>query len=175
MHLATHRAVPLRLWVQWEVPHHNSHPHLLVPIWQLHWQQPAGEEKAEVRFKSIWSMDLQSNQLFWFDLPQTSLLFSMSSNIKMLKLAKGPFCESISAVLTNTVFFQSVWEDSFFMESSLCKSDRLLKPSVPAQTQPGTGSAPAIYRPPLFQVGQHSRNWLKMWEMPRVLFVFSLL
>lgn len=50
MHVAAHGAVPLCLWVQREVPHHYSQPHLLLPVWQLHWQQPAGEDRAGVRF-----------------------------------------------------------------------------------------------------------------------------
>lgn len=44
------------------------------------------------------------------------------------------------------------------MESSLCKPDGLLEPSLPARTQPGPGAAAAIYRPPLFQVGNHKNG-----------------
>lgn len=44
------------------------------------------------------------------------------------------------------------------MESSLCSSDGLLEPSLPARTQPDPGAAPAIYRPPLFQVGNHKKG-----------------
>lgn len=50
MHVAAHGAVPLCLRVQREVPHHHSQPRLLLPVWQLHWQQPAGEDGAGVRF-----------------------------------------------------------------------------------------------------------------------------
>lgn len=41
------------------------------------------------------------------------------------------------------------------MESPLCSSHRLHEPSVPARTQPDPGAAPALYRPPLFQVGHY--------------------
>lgn len=44
------------------------------------------------------------------------------------------------------------------MESSLCSSDGLLEPSLPSRTQPDPGAAPAIYRPPLFQVGNHKKG-----------------
>lgn len=50
MHVAAHGAVPMRFRVQREIPHHHSQPYLLMPVWQLHRQQPAGEEKARVRF-----------------------------------------------------------------------------------------------------------------------------
>lgn len=44
------------------------------------------------------------------------------------------------------------------MESSSCSSDGLLEPSLPTRTQPDPGAAPAIYRPPLFQVGNHKKG-----------------
>lgn len=50
MRVAAHGAVPLCLRVQREVPHHHSQPRLLLPVRQLRWQQPAGEDGARVRF-----------------------------------------------------------------------------------------------------------------------------
>lgn len=156
MHVAAHRAVPLRFRVQREVPHHHSQPRLLLPVRQLHRQQPAGEEKAGVRFTSAITIIL-SGPIY----RKQQSLFSVSWDPTMLTSIRSHifFSEGTSAVLTTTIIFQSVWEDSLSMESSLCKPDRLLKPSVPAWTQPGTGTAPAIYRPPLFQVGYHNQFW----------------
>lgn len=79
-------------------------------------------------------------------------------DVETLLRSRFIFCDGISAVLTAALCFQSVWEDSLFMESSLCSSDRLLEPSLPTRTQPESGAAPAIYRPPLFQVGNHKKG-----------------
>lgn len=119
-----------------------------------------GNNQRERR-KLGWALHLQSSSALPDRTAGNSIVIFTKlkdNNAKIhLLLISSPI---ISAVLTTTVCFQSVWEDALFMESSLCKSDRLPKPSVPAWTQPGTGTAPTIYRPLLFQVGYDSKCWL---------------
>lgn len=52
--VAADGTVPLCLWVQREVPHLSSSPHLRLSIWQLHLQQPEGEKRWKVKYIHCW-------------------------------------------------------------------------------------------------------------------------
>lgn len=134
MHVAAHGAVPLCLRVQREVPHHHSQPHLLLPVWQLHWQQPAGQDRAGVRFTPAVAV--------------TFFSFTTHRHVVTPTTDADLFCLSCPDCLV--ISPQTAREDSLFVELSLGKSDRLHQPSVPAWTQSDTGAPPAIYCPLLF-------------------------
>lgn len=149
--VAADGAVPLCLRVQWEVPHHHSQPHLLLPVWQLHWQQPAGEDGAGVRFKAAATITFfsfsQPRHLVWEETDDWA-------EVTPSGLWHHWVCSSWSSSMVEKLLrclLSAIWqratEDSLSVELPVDQPCRLHQPTVQAQPQPDSGATAAVYCP----------------------------